>query len=113
MENFKQYGPTKNHPGGSRIGYITLSYAELVQLFGEPGFDDGYKVSSEWAIVGPRVYCTIYDYKETNLYDDDLPSVDEFRALPSYEWHIGGSCDIPRFARWISEQLGREVAWRK
>ena len=34
---------------------------------------------------------TIYDYKETDLYDEDLPSVEEFRSLPEYEWHIGAA----------------------
>jgi hypothetical protein len=33
---------------------------------------------------------TLYDYKETDLYSSDNPSVQEFRNLPKYAWHIGG-----------------------
>ncbi len=71
-------------------GYITASYAELERLLGPPNAaSDGYKVSTEWTLSFNGAIYTLYDYKETNFYDDDLPSVDEFRALPNYDWHVG------------------------
>ncbi len=73
-------------------GYIEASYERLHYLFGEPiGQPDPYKVSTEWIIqFDDGVVATIYDYKETNVYDPCGPTVDEFRARPSYDWHIGG-----------------------
>jgi hypothetical protein len=71
-------------------GYITASFAQLRELLGEPnlaGSGDG-KVSTQWSVKLNGHTITIYDYKETNLYDNALPSVEEFRALPSYSWYI-------------------------
>lgn len=74
-------------------GYVEASYEQLHKLFGEPlEHPDPYKVSSEWIIqFDDGSIATIYDYKETNLYDSCGPSVEEFRALPLYSWHIGGT----------------------
>lgn len=79
--------------GTSLCGYVEASYAQLKALLGEPNADgDGYKVSTEWVCTFEDKTFTLYDYKETNLYDDkDAPSVEEFRALKSYDWHIGGN----------------------
>lgn len=77
--------------------YVNASYADLVHLLGEPnGEGDGYKVSTIWELTFEGHTVTLYDYKETNLYDDkSAPSVEEFRALPSYNWHLGGRRDLP------------------
>lgn len=81
--------------GTSLQGYVTAQYSQLVAIFGEPSKDvDGYKVSTEWEITFANgVEATIYDYKDTNLYSDELPTPDAFRAATEqtpYEWHIGG-----------------------
>lgn len=76
--------------GTSLQGYVTASYSKLVEMFGQPADGDGCKVSTEWAFTdesGNAV--TLYDYKQTSMYDDGLPSVAEFRARSAYEWHIG------------------------
>jgi len=90
----RTFKPTKQSTVGTSLcGYVKTSYANLVRLFGEPNSEgDEYKVSTEWNLrrSGGGV-ATIYDYKETNLYDSDGMTVDEFRQLPEYNWHIGGN----------------------
>ena len=84
--------------GTSLRGYVTTSYAKLVGLLGEPnGQTDDYKVSTEWVVTYRGESYTIYDYKETNLYDEGAPTVEEFRAQSSYEWHIGGAHEASAF----------------
>lgn len=88
---------TTKTPAGTHLqGYVEAPYAKLHALFGEPS-TDGYKVSSEWVLAFEGHVYTVYDYKDTNLYDSDAMSVDEFRALPSFNWHIGSSGDPRRF----------------
>lgn len=70
-------------------GHIEVSYADLVQAFGEPmadGFDD-YKSDAEWNIAfadGTRV--SIYNYKDGINYcgESGTPTKD------ITDWHIGG-----------------------
>jgi hypothetical protein len=74
-------------------GEITLPYAAIVAVLGEPTDDgDGYKVSTHWALkFEDGTIATLYDWKETELYDDGLETVEEFRERDSYAWHIGGT----------------------
>ena len=67
-------------------GYIEVSYADLVQAFGEPLQGD-YKTDAEWEIVfedGTRV--SIYNYKDGINYcgESGTPTKD------ITDWHIGG-----------------------
>lgn len=91
--------------GTSLQGEIELNCQKLIALFGVPNESDGCKVSTEWVFESEtgEVF-TLYDYKETNLYDDGLPTVEEFRALPSYSWHIGAlrSDDVESFKEWLN-----------
>jgi hypothetical protein len=97
--------------GTSLKGYIPASYAALVTLFGEPTpHIDGYKVSTEWVLESEAgAVITLYDYKETNLYCADYPTVEEFRKAPSYDWHIGATSEKAAgpFLIWIREELNR------
>lgn len=98
--------------GTSLRDYVTVSYSRLAELFGEPldaGSSDG-RVSSEWIFSDDLDVCTLYDYKETELYDCSLPTVEEFRAMPEYEWHIGAKSvnSAARFKTWLLEQTGDE-----
>lgn len=103
---------TANSCGTSLQTYFTASYARLVELFGPPAESDGYKVSGEWVftsdpITGRRETFTIYDYRETELYASSLPTIEEFRAQPSYDWHIGGKNkeSADRFVAWLQTKL--------
>ena len=76
---------------------VEASYDDLLSLFGEPnGEGDNYKVSTMWVLEDDdKNFLTIYDYKETDLYSRGYPSVQAFRARPSYVWHIGGTRRLP------------------
>ena len=94
--------------GTSLQSYIKCSYVQLEKLFGTPQHSDEYKVSSEWIFHDEEGNeATLYDYKETNLYDQDLPTVEEFRKLPSFEWHVGAanSETANKFIAWLLEEL--------
>jgi len=59
-------------------GYITATYAELVERFGEPE-SGGDKTTAEWALdFEDGTVATIYDWKEYET------------PLGTYRWHIGG-----------------------
>lgn len=118
-QQFKRFVPTTEYAGSGLQGYVNLSYKELRKIFGAPLHSDGYKVSTEWCIkdvVTGRTF-SLYDYKETNLYDSDLPSVRKFRQLPSYDWHIGcndlRASDAEALQAFLSERVGRQVTVRK
>jgi hypothetical protein len=99
-----------NANGTSLRGYIRASYAELAKLFGEADSADGCKVSSEWKFSGPSgQVVTLYDYKETSLYDSGLPTVEEFRAFSAHDWHVGAveGRDALAFIAWLSGKLKR------
>jgi hypothetical protein len=84
---------TKKDANGCLQGMITASYKNLVKIFGKPNSKgDGYKVSTEWVLedqFGHVVY--LYDWKSTKKYNKSEMTVKELRALPEYEWHVGGS----------------------
>lgn len=95
--------------GTSLMGYFAAPYYKLEELLGPPNCSgDGEKVSTEWMLSDEngKTY-TIYDYKETNLYDDDLQSVEEFRLLETYEWHLGGGGNVNALKAWLKESLDK------
>ena len=83
----------------TRIGTLDASYSDLFELFDEPnGEVDDYKSSTAWELKDNKGrFVRISDYKSTILYDNDpeLPTVEEFRKLPSYGWHVQGSRKDP------------------
>lgn len=69
--------------GTSLKGYITATYDELADVFGEPtcGPDDRLddKVTCEWQLLfEDGTYATIYDWKE------------HATPMGQHSWHIGG-----------------------
>jgi len=86
----------KSENGGYLQLHVTAGFNKLVEILGEPNSEgDNYKVSTMWLVEDENgSVCTIYDYKETNLYDNDQISVDEFRNQPEYKWHIGGNDQV-------------------
>ncbi len=91
--------------GTSLQGEINASFKQIRDLLGESEESDGYKVSTMWTCVFEGKTFTVYDYKETSLYSDDLPSVEEFQARESYAWHIGGSGNAEAFIAAIKAAL--------
>lgn len=72
---------TNNRNGTSLQGYVTISYAQLVDKLGEPHMTDGDKITAEWSFSAEGVVFTIYDYK------NDTPK-------GMYKWHIGGNGEL-------------------
>lgn len=80
-----------NLEGTHLQGYLDIPFARLVEVFGEPGEADGYKVAFEWRIVfADGTIASIYDYKASSLYDDGQPTPEEMRKENFSDWHIGG-----------------------
>jgi len=98
--------PNASIAGTSRVGNFRATYKELFDLFGEPVESDGYKVSTEWKVRYFEKIYTIYDYKETNLYSDELPSVEEFRSDKNPKlWGVGGFAYSELFILELHRQL--------
>jgi len=101
--------PEGNPSGTSLLCYVEASPAKLIELFGEPGESDGYKVSMFYVFTRGNKLVTLYDWKTTTMYDAEAewrPS--EFRELQDdYEFHIGGSneADAKEFATWLRSKL--------
>lgn len=102
--------------GGHLVGFIkSLSYKEMEVVFGKPNsIGDKYKTCAEWNVKDTKqnpIY--IYDYKETNLYDSDLPSIEEFKeSNKPIDWHIGSSnpsIDYEGLSVFISQKLKKNV----
>lgn len=73
--------------GTSLKGYISIDYATLVELFGQPEEGDGYKVDAEWVLqFSNGVVATIYNWKDGRNYcGDEGLDVEDI-----CDWHIGG-----------------------
>ena len=74
--------------GSSLRGHVVVSYASLVEAFGEPNIlnaEEGDKTWNEWGIRfsdgDDDIYATIYDWKE------EYANASHYGE---YRWHIGG-----------------------
>lgn len=73
--------------GTSLMGYVTMSYADLVEAFGEPNsIGDGYKVDAEWILEIDDTIVTIYNYKTGKNYNGE----DGNDVKDITDWHVGG-----------------------
>ena len=91
-----------------KVGEITACYADLVQLFGEPYKSDDHKVSGIWYLKGDNgEVITVYDWKSTDLYCRELPSIEEFRKQKLAKFSIGGFSeeDAKKFNAWMNVKL--------
>jgi hypothetical protein len=96
--------------GTYRVGEIMLVYADIERAFGKPLSGDEFKVSGEWIFKDDETGAvfTLYDWKCTNLYDPDAPSVEKFRANPSeQQFNIGGTrqFDVSEFKALLMKQI--------
>lgn len=86
-------GTPEDGDGTSLQGYVDISYAELVEAFGEPDGGDGYKTDAEWTFLvedteafdtpSGMAAITIYNWKDGPSYG--ARPVEHIR-----DWHIGG-----------------------
>lgn len=103
----------------SLVGTFNASYAILREIFGTSLRGDGGKVSTQWIFKNTQdptsTIVTIYDYKETNLYERGLPSVRAFRTRSSYDWHVGAKSveDGENFIRWVNRQHNQNFVFVK
>lgn len=97
--------------GGTHlVGHIHTNYQSLEDAFGEPTECDEYKVSGEWRFKdnNSKEVFTIYDWKQTSLYDADYPTVDEFREdLTKTDFSVGGKTDATKFIDWVHSKLNK------
>lgn len=111
---FKRLTEYPDGMDSSRMGEIVVTYADLVLAFGEPSEGDEYKVSGEWMFFDEDsgAYFAIYDWKCTNLYDADLPSIEQFRSSNrACTFNIGGNHVMP-VQEFINGVKGR-IEWIK
>ena len=67
---------------------IRATYNKLVDVLGQPDSRPGGATTSSWVFLYDGGRFTIYDYKATSEYDENLPALGEFRKRP-YNWHVG------------------------
>ena len=83
-----EFQPTDEFGAGCLQGYLAVTYARLVEVFGEPNSgNDGYKTDAEWTIKFPDcTIASIYNYKDGKNYE----GADGLAVEDITEWHIGG-----------------------
>lgn len=80
--------------GTSGINEIRATYAELVELFGEPQDGDKEKVDAEWIIDIDGQIITIYNWKDGPAYLGALHCKKHNISLDTINsWSIGGRSD--------------------
>lgn len=99
--------------GTSLVGSVQLVYSDIVEAFGDPLKGDGYKVSGEWIFVDDEsgAVFTLYDWKSTSLYSEDLPSVEAFRAnFKPQKFNVGSNRVMltSDFTEWLIEQINKK-----
>jgi hypothetical protein len=88
---------------------IEVPYGDIQRVFGAPEEGDGYAISGEWRFSDDHgnVF-TLYDWKATNLYYSDYPTIMEFRTNDEpQEFHIVGNDPAPakRFKDWLMVKI--------
>lgn len=78
--------------GTSRQGYAPFSYDRIVEVFGEPDETPwGDESAFHWSITfADGTVASLYDYKDSSLYDERLPSPEQMKH-DFMMWHIGGN----------------------
>ena len=91
--------------GTSLKGHVRARFSDIVRVLGEPlSDDDGYKVSGCWTLTDDNGnVVTLYDWKCSNLYDENLPSVEQFRASTNVTTFNVGAHDYGAARRFIEE----------
>ena len=80
----------------------------MENLFGPAHEDDNHKVSGVWYFVDDdNNIITVYDWKQTNLYDASGYTIEQFRNLEVAEFSIGSNSNETAnlFNEWLQPQL--------
>jgi len=87
-----------NDRGLRMHGLLTASYDTLHSILGPPNAEGDRLTSTKWVVkvrTGTEwAVATIYDYKDTDLYEDGLPSVEQLRSQKLHEWRVGGAVGV-------------------
>lgn len=117
---FYKPDPNADIFGTSMIEEVEVAPARLVRALGAPHRRaDGYKVSGLYCFVEPTATSgaissdgihvfTVYDWKATSLYNEELPSPLAFwNSKDRVCLSIGSNCDnVTDFKRWLLEKVG-------
>ena len=98
--------------GSSLMGYVTTSYANLVEYFGVPNCPPGDKTWNNWDLCfrvydkddpedSEDFYVSLYDWKEMGP---------ESSKSGEYQWHIGGFHGREHPAHWLVTDLVQDVS---
>lgn len=85
---------------------LPVAPRDLVAVLGEPSFsftEPGDKVSREWVFTDGDYVFSVYDYKKTSLYDNDLPE-------PVVFW---GSDTIAHISVGREERIDDQLEWHR
>jgi hypothetical protein len=100
--------PNADLSNTSLVEEIEVAPIEVVRALGAPHRrSDAYKVSGLYSFVeGLRVF-TVYDWKSTSLYHEDLPSPLAFwNSQSKVCLSIGSNCEnVADFRRWLLERV--------
>ena len=105
--------PTTDTTGIFTMGELEVPPALVVERFGPPAESDGYKVSGEFVFIDDRGEpFVVHDWKSTSLWEESLPTPEEFWARNEPEELSIGTrgVETTEFERWFLEQLGRGLA---
>ncbi|MDD2735231.1 MAG: hypothetical protein PHF56_14940 [Desulfuromonadaceae bacterium] len=92
----------------SWVDNIEVAPAEFVRIFGGPPRRlDSFKVSGLYTFVKDDKVFTVYDWKSTSLWGEDLPSPLAFwNSRSKAVLSIGGNCeDVTEFRSWLLQKM--------
>jgi len=100
--------------GTSLAGYVDVSPARLIEVFGAPAEADEFKVSMTYTFEDAegRIF-TVYDWKATTLYGGTrlTPSALRRQTEP-FPFHIGAHSGVPLsgFVAWLEDRCAATSA---
>lgn len=84
---------------------ITVNPMQISELLGTDSTSDGYKVSRSWNCSFKGNVFTVYDWKETDLYNSNRPSEQDFWSQDLVTLHIGSRVGAAYEVEFVNELL--------
>jgi hypothetical protein len=100
--------PNADIANTSLVEHLEVAPIDVVRALGTPHRRaDGYKVSGLYSFLGDTATFTLYDWKSTSLYHQDLPSPLIFwNSRSKVSLSIGSNCDDARaFKAWLFQKI--------